>query len=68
MTETKCPKCESQKFRLNGTTKKGTVRYRCQDCGKSWSDRPIGRPLKGAIAMTNAERQRRYRQKKKVQD
>lgn len=32
-----CPKCESKNVRTNGTNRKGNTRYRCKDCGKSWS-------------------------------
>ena len=40
----KCPRCNSSKYTLNGTTKKGTVRYRCKECQKTWSNAKIGRP------------------------
>lgn len=60
----KCPKCGSKNTRTNGKTKKGTVRYLCKDCHKSWSKNPIGRPPKGLVAMTNAERQKLFRDKK----
>ena len=59
-----CPKCSSTNYRTNGKTPKGTIRYFCKDCRKSWSDRAIGRPPRELVAMTNAERQTLYRQKK----
>ena len=61
----KCPKCNSTSYRKNGTTPKGTTRYRCNDCGKTWSDRPNGRPTIGDLPMTAAERKRRSRAKQK---
>ncbi|MDJ0577380.1 MAG: hypothetical protein QNJ65_19745 [Xenococcaceae cyanobacterium MO_234.B1] len=66
MEQLKCPRCSSEKIRTNGTTKTGTTRYRCKDCHKSWSQRPIGRPPKGLVAMTNAERQKLHRQRKRA--
>jgi transposase-like protein/IS1 family transposase len=30
--------CQHENKRTNGTTKAGVVRYRCKDCGKTWSD------------------------------
>lgn len=30
--------CEHKNRRTNGTTKSGAVRYRCKDCGKSWTE------------------------------
>jgi transposase-like protein len=33
-----CPVCNSKKVSSNGTTPKGSKRYRCRDCGSSWSD------------------------------
>jgi hypothetical protein len=32
-----CPRCHSASVRPNGGTTAGTPRYRCNDCGKSWS-------------------------------
>ena len=63
----KCPRCNSNNYRIGGSTPKGTIRYRCKDCDKTWSDRPIGRPTVGDVAMTDAERQRRSRAKRKNQ-
>lgn len=60
-----CPRCSSTNYRTNGTTKKGTVRYFCKDCKKSWSKNPIGRPPNGLIAQTPAESQKAYRERKK---
>ena len=33
-----CPNCGSDDFRKNGKTVENKQRYRCQDCGKSWSE------------------------------
>jgi transposase-like protein/IS1 family transposase len=30
--------CEHKNRRTNGTTKSGATRYRCKDCGKSWTE------------------------------
>ncbi|MFO0790900.1 MAG: IS1 family transposase [Pirellulales bacterium] len=30
--------CEHKNKRTNGTTKSGATRYRCKDCGKSWTE------------------------------
>jgi transposase-like protein len=30
--------CEHKNRRTNGVTKSGAVRYRCRDCGKSWTE------------------------------
>lgn len=30
--------CKHENKRTNGTTKSGAVRYRCKDCGKSWTE------------------------------
>jgi IS1 family transposase/transposase-like protein len=30
--------CEHKNRRTNGTTKAGAIRYRCRDCGKSWTE------------------------------
>ena len=32
------PVCEHTNRRTNGTTKSGKTRYRCNDCGKSWTE------------------------------
>lgn len=61
-----CSNCQSNKIVKNGTTKLEHQRYRCATCGKSWSDNPVlGRPSVNKIAMTNAERQKRFRNKRK---
>lgn len=33
-----CPHCGSDDFKKNGSTVENKQRYRCNDCGKSWSD------------------------------
>lgn len=33
-----CPDCGSDDFRKNGQTVENKQRYRCNDCGKSWSE------------------------------
>src|SRR5262245_13193390 len=30
--------CEHKNRRTNGKTKAGAIRYRCKDCGKSWTE------------------------------
>lgn len=30
--------CQHENKRTNGTTKSGAVRYRCKDCGRSWTE------------------------------
>jgi transposase-like protein len=30
--------CEHKNRRTNGTTAAGATRYRCKDCGKSWTE------------------------------
>ncbi|HMO84468.1 MAG TPA: hypothetical protein PKC18_06045 [Lacipirellulaceae bacterium] len=30
--------CQHENRRTNGTTKAGATRYRCKDCGKSWTE------------------------------
>lgn len=35
----RCPRCESLKYKRNGYTKKGSIRYRCVSCGKSFISR-----------------------------
>lgn len=31
--------CQHERRRKNGTTKTGATRYRCKDCGKSWTEK-----------------------------
>ena len=50
----------------NGKTAKGTTRYRCKECNKTWSDRSIGKPPQGLTAMTNAEKPKKFRDKNKT--
>ena len=30
--------CQHERRRTNGTTKAGATRYRCKDCGKTWTE------------------------------
>jgi len=30
--------CQHERKRKNGTTESGAIRYRCRDCGKSWTE------------------------------
>ena len=61
-----CLKCNSSDIKNNGKTKVGTQRYCCNNCKKTWSDNPKrGQPTIGTVAMTDAERAKRYREKKK---
>jgi hypothetical protein len=60
-----CPRCNSNKFRISGFTKVGSPRYRCRDCDKTWSDKPVGRPPLGEETMSNSEYQRRFLAKRK---
>lgn len=64
-----CVQCQSLNTRKNGKTKLGYQRYRCNKCGKGWSDNPKGkgRPTVNTVAMSNAERQQRYRKAQKSQ-
>ena len=61
-----CLKCGSIDFKKSGKTKLGYQRYQCNKCKKYWSNSPHkGRPTKGLTAMTDAERARNYRARKK---
>jgi transposase-like protein len=63
-----CPHCQSRKFRKNGYNESGSCRYRCNKCGKSWSDggkiqgsHPIGdKPL------TNAQKSKERRRRRLI--
>ena len=39
-TKCNCPACNSTNCRKNGFTSAGTQRYRCNDCGKSFTNAP----------------------------
>lgn len=63
-----CPRCNSTNIKNFGKTKAGTQRYRCNECLKTWSDNPKrGQPTIGLVAMTNAEKQKAYRARKRKQ-
>jgi ribosomal protein S27AE len=57
-----CRKCGSVDFSPHGTE-----RVMCRNCGATMVIVPkrIGRPVQGERKMTNAERQRRYKQRRK---
>ena len=62
-----CPRCESNNYKKSGKTKLGYQRYQCKDCKKCWNSGNLkGRQPKGLIAMTDAERARNYRARKKA--
>lgn len=63
MTIINCPHCQSDRTRNNGKTSSGTQRYRCNDCNKSFTLTPVGRPCLGEVPLTNYERVKRHRQK-----
>ncbi len=61
-----CPECRSDNTRRNGRTKAGRQTYRCKDCGRRFTGNPEGRPpVLGDRPLTEAEKKRRYRQKKR---
>jgi hypothetical protein len=59
-----CPKCQSQRISKKGFSVSGKQRYRCKDCNHHFTGNPAGKPPH-PDSMTNAERCRRYRLKKK---
>lgn len=61
-----CPRCGSQKAYNNGLTPCGSQRYKCAVCRKTWTPDPKvgGKPSIFGYPMSNAERQRRHREKK----
>ena len=54
-------------IKKNGKTKLQQQKYQCKDCGKYWTDtlQTRGRPTIGNKPMSDAERARKYRQRKK---
>ncbi len=62
-----CPYCHSRKIKIHGVTKSGTTRYKCKDCLKTFTGTKVGRPPNGYRAMSNKERQKKYRDKKKIE-
>jgi uncharacterized Zn finger protein len=59
-----CPKCQSQKIHKRGKTHSGKPRFGCVNCGHVFSGNPTGRPqIKNPLS--DAERSRRYRERKK---
>ena len=62
-----CPKCNSEHVTKCGHVKSGKQKMTCKDCKKQWilgADK-IGRPSELGRPMTNAERQQKYKEKKK---
>lgn len=64
-----CPKCNSANTRRNGKNDGGTQRFRCDACGKSWTE---GHPKAGAKpigirALTPTEQTRVKRLRLKIQ-
>lgn len=65
---TTCPHCGGQCCK-DGRTKANTQRYRCKACKRRHSASGLaGRPALGDQAMTDAERQRRWRERQKGGD
>lgn len=66
--ENTCKRCGSHRTKKHTATSSGTPRLWCKDCGRPFTlgDRPRGgsKP-KGDRPMTNAERQRRWRERHK---
>lgn len=61
-----CPSCGGQGHK-HSVSSTGAQRYRCAACKRTWSSstgRAAGRPLLGEAKLTNAEKQRRYRERK----
>jgi hypothetical protein len=48
-----------------GTQSNGSRRWRCPVCRKKWGEGQVGAQPKGDRAMTGAERQRKYSDRKK---
>jgi hypothetical protein len=48
-----------------GKQSNGSQRWRCPVCGKKWGEGQVGAKAKGKRAMTGAERQRKYSDRKK---
>jgi transposase-like protein len=70
MSESSCPQCQSLKSRKTGFSPKTRhQRYRCNDCGKTWNDgdTPRGAPLIGDVRLSDAENNRSYRRRKKIE-
>ena len=62
-----CPHCGG-KCRKDGRTSSNIQRYRCTACGKRHSASGLaGRPADGDRPLTNAERQKRWRDNRKKQ-
>lgn len=45
----KCPKCGSNNHKNHGSTKAGTTRFKCKDCGKTFTGTKRGRPLTNVV-------------------
>ena len=66
-SRTTCPACGSDRCHSHSMTKAGSPRFRCTVCKKVFtiSDRSRGKP-RSPEPLSNAERQRRFKQKKKL--
>ena len=63
---TTCPHCHHSPCQRRGKTKAGTQRWWCPQCRRGYSESGMkGRPTIGDRPMTDAERMRRSRAKKK---
>lgn len=66
-----CPKCGSSSTIAHSATAAGSPRRKCNDCGKAWvtgkGNGKGGRKMLGDRKLTPAEKQRRYRERKKNQ-
>ena len=62
-----CPACGNDRCHSHSMTKAGSPRFRCTVCKKVFtiSDRGRGQP-RSPKPLSNAERQRRFKQKKKL--
>ena len=61
--------CADQKLVKNGKSK-GVQNYICKSCNRQMknSDKPPHRPSLGDKALSNKERQRKWREKRKLSD
>ena len=59
-----CSKCQSDHVVRNGKNRYGFGRWLCKECNFSGTGNKEGRPMVGDRPMTNAERQKRWRENK----
>lgn len=66
--EIRCTRCNSIQTKKKGRTSSGTQRYQCKKCGKTFSLDPKRSGPKPIYdrPMTNAEKQRRWRENNKA--